>query len=92
VVKRKDKQCTGKRRFETHRAAGQLLGWLRKRNEGAKQMHPYKCEWCGGWHLGHKPADPVLLHHADLLRREQIKEEEGAADPWEMEKAACKKL
>jgi hypothetical protein len=91
MVCSRQSQCTGKRRFETHKAAGQFLAWLRRRNADAKQMHPYKCPHCEQWHLGHKPTDPVALRHADLLRREDILAEEGSADPWEAEKALCKK-
>lgn len=83
-------QCAAKRRFDSHAAAGILLHWLRKRSEDAKNLHPYKCECCDGWHLGHKPTDPVALHHADLLRREAIKREEGG-DEWAAEAALCKK-
>lgn len=86
------KECEGKRRFDTHKAAGFFLAWLRKRSEDAKKMHPYKCNWCDGWHLGHKPEDPVALHHADLLRREAIKAEESKGDAaWVAEKAVCRK-
>lgn len=92
MVRNREKQCEGKKRHDSHAAAGRFLHWLRKRKkvEEAKLMHPYKCPHCGYWHLGHKPTDPVALHHADLVRLEDIRAEEGYAE-WAAEQALCKK-
>lgn len=44
------KACTGKIRH-IDKAAADLV--YRKVRRTTGYMEPYKCRWCGGWHLGH---------------------------------------
>lgn len=43
------KQCDGKVRHESQRFA--IVSLLKSKRE---DMHPYKCQFCGGWHVGHR--------------------------------------
>lgn len=49
------KQCKGKQRFETQRAAQSAIGGLRTRTGSREPLTAYKCAWCGGYHFGHTP-------------------------------------
>jgi hypothetical protein len=42
------KSCTGKRRYVT-----QQLAIAAKRG---RELDPYRCQFCGGFHLGHRSA------------------------------------
>lgn len=50
--------CTGKRRFKDEAAALQALHvmdpWGRG-DEGTARLRPYRCEYCGRWHLTSQP-------------------------------------
>ena len=48
-----DKSCARKYRYRTHRKA------LRKKGATVygKGLRPYKCKFCGWWHLGHPPEN-----------------------------------
>ena len=48
--RKRRKQCAGKVRHETQRfAILALMAWH------CTDMHPHKCQFCGGWHVGHRP-------------------------------------
>lgn len=46
------KQCKGKVRHETREFA--LIALRHTRSYG--NLSPYKCRFCGGWHIGHTPG------------------------------------
>lgn len=39
--------CEGKTRYASKEEAEQV--------PGPKSVHPYQCDFCGGWHRGHRP-------------------------------------
>ncbi|HVA85094.1 MAG TPA: hypothetical protein VNF73_02125 [Candidatus Saccharimonadales bacterium] len=46
-----ERGCGSKARYESRREARSYA------NHGVRRdgsLHPYHCEWCGGWHLGHR--------------------------------------
>ena len=47
--------CARKRRYPTKRGAKAAIVSVLT-NNGGRQMHPYRCEHCGNWHIGHRPA------------------------------------
>ncbi|MDA8365935.1 MAG: hypothetical protein M0Z62_03125 [Actinomycetota bacterium] len=42
-----------KARYATSSAAERASLWARL--EHGSDLHPYQCEFCGGWHLGSRP-------------------------------------
>jgi rubrerythrin len=50
------KACKGKARHaDRHTAAAALFAL--NRNKGYQgPMNVYSCKFCGGWHIGHRPA------------------------------------
>lgn len=54
----RQRSCTGKHHYRTRATATAGLTWLISQGRRpANRLHAYKCEWCGGWHLGHKPGE-----------------------------------
>lgn len=49
----KMRECDGKKRYESEEPAKQHALKLRKAEKGHNAT-AYKCEHCGGWHVGHK--------------------------------------
>ena len=49
------KECSRKRRFETHHDAAAALRRLKGRHQRSDRMSVYRCRWCGGYHFGHTP-------------------------------------
>jgi hypothetical protein len=44
--------CTGKRQYENQaQAITAVIGY--RRRTGDRGMHPYRCNFCRFWHLGH---------------------------------------
>jgi len=56
VSQSRSRSCRGKRRYETREQAVQYATW-RMRTTGAtrKDTDVYKCRYCGGFHVGHRP-------------------------------------
>lgn len=52
--------CEGKQRFDTKEAAtGHLISRRRTMARGGVSTHGmevYRCGFCGGWHIGHRPG------------------------------------
>lgn len=50
------RSCQNKRRYETHgEAMYQTIKMNRNRND--KDVRPYHCYLCNGWHVGHPKFD-----------------------------------
>jgi hypothetical protein len=45
--------CSGKQQYETRLAVDKSIRAQKARNNN-KTKAPYKCEYCGKWHVGHK--------------------------------------
>lgn len=50
------KQCAGKNRHKTHEAALIEIRMIRKRYGHQGQVNPYRCPFCGAFHIGHTPG------------------------------------
>lgn len=51
------KQCTGKVRHDTQEHALVAVRALVKKYAGnIGHLSPYRCGFCGGWHVGHTPG------------------------------------
>ena len=48
------KQCEGKVRHPDRDAALAHIFSLVRKGKARGLMSPYKCRWCGAWHMGHK--------------------------------------
>jgi hypothetical protein len=50
---RRERMCTGKRRYRDEIAAMLALGRIgdRGRDRGASPVRQYRCPYCHGWHL-----------------------------------------
>lgn len=48
--------CVGKVRFETMSQAQKTAKYSARRNGG--KLHPYRCTWCGGFHVGSVVGHP----------------------------------
>lgn len=47
-------KCTGKVRHADEHGAKQAIFKLTRKMTGALgHMQPYRCSFCGGWHIGH---------------------------------------
>jgi hypothetical protein len=58
------KSCEGKVKHETAGAA-----WIAaKRTGDGHETKPYKCKWCGKWHVGHRPHEKTTRSDYRLLR------------------------
>lgn len=52
--RRRYKACDRKKRYPSKAEAEAAI--VACRHHGSRDLHCYKCEYCGGWHLTHKPA------------------------------------
>lgn len=50
-----DAACKGKARYVTRKQAKSAAKKVAM-HHGIKGLHPYKCEFCGCIHLGHRPG------------------------------------
>jgi rubrerythrin len=50
--------CTGKVRHIDAAAAARALFLLNKTKGYQGPMNTYRCRFCGGYHIGHRPAKP----------------------------------
>ena len=68
------KQCEGKRRYATQ-AEAQTQADRSRGVDGGQCIDPYLCDFCGGWHIGHRPG--ATREHTEIfgemLRREHWK-------------------
>ncbi len=48
------KACDRKKRYPTRAEAEEAIRSCRR--HGSPDLHCYECDYCGGWHLTHKPA------------------------------------
>lgn len=51
------KGCDGKKRYATHEEALRDAVYLQRR--GHVHMRAYRCQFCGGHHVGHMPQKNV---------------------------------
>lgn len=52
----RNRACSRKKRHDTATAAKKEMNRLvrfRRIDDGV--LHVYRCPWCSGWHVGHKP-------------------------------------
>ena len=47
----RDRGCTSKAVYVSRQEAKSFV-----RRRGYAGLHPYRCRWCDGWHLGHRRA------------------------------------
>lgn len=59
------RQCTHKRRFSSKKEAKDFIRYLRLKGVCRNDTHPYRCQFCNGWHIGRSSRN--------LQRRESIK-------------------
>ena len=50
------KACTGKVRHASQGAAVYAARMLRQKNLEMGVLHAYRCQFCGGFHIGHPPG------------------------------------
>lgn len=50
----KGRKCDGKRRHTTEARALAAIDWHVARGAVADSLNAYPCEFCGGWHVGHR--------------------------------------
>lgn len=48
------KACESKNRYATRAEAEEAIASCA--DHGTRGLHCYRCDYCGGWHLTHKPA------------------------------------
>lgn len=53
------KMCTRKKRYTTQQEGWNQIWHIRQEKKragipGGQQLHVYKCDFCGGWHIGRK--------------------------------------
>ena len=53
--------CGWKARYTRRKYAKDTSSYIRR--NGGPNLRPYRCRFCGCWHLGHRPG------HATYLRR-----------------------
>lgn len=46
----RQKSCVGKRRYVSQQEAWRVVGRSRAQGYGVEM---YRCQFCGGWHVGH---------------------------------------
>lgn len=51
---RRYKACDRKKRYASRSEAEDAIRDCRR--HGSPDLHCYECDFCGGWHLTHKPA------------------------------------
>jgi hypothetical protein len=51
------KSCTGKNRYRSESEAMSMLTTQQTYGAEMDDIHPYKCDFCKQWHLGHKTID-----------------------------------
>lgn len=51
---RRHKACDRKKRYASRSEAEDAIRDCRR--HGSPDLHCYECDFCGGWHLTHKPA------------------------------------
>ena len=70
---RTPKKCksTGKTRFKVEKFAGRAMMriWSHDTSANIYDLHTYKCEHCGDWHVGHKS-----YYEKKLAQQEKIHE------------------
>lgn len=49
----RDRSCTGKKRYRSEADALAMIGIQQVYGEQMGEVHPYRCGFCGQWHLGH---------------------------------------
>lgn len=71
--------CLGKRRHETEAAAADHANDLAVNFPDFERRHPYRCPFCGGWHVGRRPQsssmdrrDEAVLRFARMMLVRQI--------------------
>lgn len=52
----RNRACGRKKRHESQETATKEMNRLiRVRRVGDSPLSVYRCPWCGGWHVGHRP-------------------------------------
>ena len=59
-----DSKCpvTGKRRYTTEGEALSTAAHQIATTHAPKDLHPYRCSWCGDWHLTKNAGKPGKDH------------------------------
>lgn len=50
------KQCGDKKRHATAAEALDHIQYLRRNHKARGALNAYRCQWCGGFHVGHVPG------------------------------------
>jgi hypothetical protein len=54
LTRTKNRQCVGKKRNDTRqKAEAQMWRTIRRYGAAIRRLHVYRCDFCGGWHVGH---------------------------------------
>ncbi len=53
-TKTKARSCDGKRKFTSRRAAENEISRLYRIRAAITRLTAYACDFCDGWHIGHK--------------------------------------
>lgn len=56
AVADRERSCGNKVRHDSREHAVQVAGKMRS----GKDLEPYPCNYCGGWHLGHQIRSPLV--------------------------------
>lgn len=66
--------CVGKSAFSCYRHAAEGLKRTKERRSrltpkhlGQKKIKPYRCEYCGFWHVGHDAINVALIKKSITL-------------------------
>lgn len=51
------RSCDGKIRHADQREALDHIAGLNRRKGFQGSMNAYRCDFCGGWHVGHRPRE-----------------------------------
>jgi hypothetical protein len=51
------KSCTGKKKYRSEAEALDMISTQAEYGKKMDDVHPYRCEFCNKWHLGHRMSD-----------------------------------
>lgn len=55
-----DRTCTGKVRYGHEESATKAATAMNKKPTTRKELEPYPCPFCDGWHIGRKMSEEEL--------------------------------
>lgn len=54
------RSCDGKQRHKDKATALRHIGNLARTGANPRRFQAYRCMWCDGWHVGHRPKPKVV--------------------------------